>query len=105
MSPITFVGVFNRALVDRGEEDAFHAVAARLRVLRQCAQVLRVARIHAREVFRERAGHHQPLGMQVHDVFAIRRRLRFGDQVDVDPRMHLQARAMRALEHERERIE
>ena len=57
------------------------------------------------EIFRKRPRHHQPLGMRVHDVFASRRRLRIGHEIHVDPRVHLQTGAMRALDHQLERIE
>ena len=87
------------------EEDPLYAIAAGPRVLRQSSQILRVARVHASEIFRKRPRYHQPLGMQVHEMFAGRRRLRIGHEIHVDPRVHFQTGAMRALDHQLEGIE
>ena len=91
--------------IDRRQVQAFDIGLTAARVSEQPPEVLRTARIDRGEIGRQRARHHQPLGMPIDDVIARRGQIETGDEVDVDPRVHAQARLVGARDRRRERIE
>ena len=66
----------------------------------------RVARIGMVQFAAQRTRHRQPLGVGVHQVSGMQRRIdRAPDQVGIDPRVHRQAARARLLQYQLQRIE